>query len=111
MFGEGPPGKFLSLSVAESSGSVALMCTAFNMQTKHGHNWIRLPLVCLTFECRKSNKFIQEKLIKEIKIKMLVLFKNDLVSGPAFTALAKVLFGQAPAKGQLPVTIKQSKSH
>lgn len=37
--------------------------------------------------------------------------KNDLVSGPAFTALAKVLFGQAPAKGQLPVTIKQSKSH
>ncbi|TMP74962.1 glycoside hydrolase family 3 protein [Pseudoalteromonas sp. S1608] len=37
--------------------------------------------------------------------------KNNLVSGPAFTALAKVLFGQAPAKGQLPVTIKQSKSH
>ena len=37
--------------------------------------------------------------------------KNELVSGPAFTALAKVLFGQAPAKGQLPVTIKQSKSH
>ena len=37
--------------------------------------------------------------------------KNELVSGPAFTALAKVLLGQAPAKGQLPVTIKQSKSH
>lgn len=36
---------------------------------------------------------------------------NDLVSGPAFTALAKVLLGQAIAKGSLPVTIKQSKSH
>ena len=66
MFGEGPPGKFLSLSVARS-GTVALMCTAFNMQTKHAHNWLRLPLACLTFECRKSNKFIQEKLIKDIK--------------------------------------------
>ncbi|ODS14883.1 glycoside hydrolase family 3 protein [Pseudoalteromonas tetraodonis] len=37
--------------------------------------------------------------------------KNEQVSGPAFTALAKVLLGQAPAKGSLPVTIKQSKSH
>ncbi|WP_368485685.1 glycoside hydrolase family 3 N-terminal domain-containing protein [Pseudoalteromonas sp. SD03] len=37
--------------------------------------------------------------------------KNEQVSGPAFTTLAKVLLGQAPAKGSLPVTIKQSKSH
>ena len=37
--------------------------------------------------------------------------KNDVVSGPAFTALAKVLLGQSPANGVLPVTIKQQKAH
>ncbi|CAM2850233.1 hypothetical protein PSDI105340_07295 [Pseudoalteromonas distincta] len=37
--------------------------------------------------------------------------KNDIVSGPAFTALAKVLLGEAPANGVLPVTIKSQKAH
>jgi len=37
--------------------------------------------------------------------------KNDVVSGPAFTALAKVLLGQSPANGVLPITIKQQKAH
>ncbi len=30
---------------------------------------------------------------------------DEKIAGPAFTALAKVLLGKAPAKGQLPVTI------
>jgi len=37
--------------------------------------------------------------------------KNDIVSGPAFTALAKVLLGEATANGVLPVTIKPQKAH
>jgi len=30
---------------------------------------------------------------------------DEKIAGPAFTALANVLLGKAPAKGQLPVTI------
>ncbi|WP_282131352.1 glycoside hydrolase family 3 protein [Pseudoalteromonas aliena] len=37
--------------------------------------------------------------------------KDDMVAGPAFTALAKVLLGKAPANGVLPVTIKPQKAH
>jgi beta-N-acetylhexosaminidase len=37
--------------------------------------------------------------------------KNEVVSGPAFSALAKVLLGQSPANGVLPVTIKAQKVH
>ncbi len=33
--------------------------------------------------------------------------KNDIVTGPAFTALAHVLLGKLPANGTLPVTIKK----
>ncbi|XQF94125.1 hypothetical protein ACOBV9_22715 (plasmid) [Pseudoalteromonas espejiana] len=32
--------------------------------------------------------------------------KNNIVAGPAFTALANVLLGNASANGELPVTIK-----
>lgn len=32
---------------------------------------------------------------------------DEKIAGPAFTALAKVLLGKAPAKGQLPVTINE----
>ncbi|MEL0634234.1 glycoside hydrolase family 3 N-terminal domain-containing protein [Pseudoalteromonas carrageenovora] len=37
--------------------------------------------------------------------------KNERVSGPAFTALAKVLLGKEQANGVLPVTIKPQKAH
>lgn len=37
--------------------------------------------------------------------------KNERVSGPAFTALAKVLLGKEQANGVLPVTIKPHKAH
>ncbi|TMO02552.1 glycoside hydrolase family 3 protein [Pseudoalteromonas sp. S558] len=37
--------------------------------------------------------------------------KDDMVAGPAFTALAKVLLGKAPANGVLPVTIKPQEAH
>jgi beta-N-acetylhexosaminidase len=37
--------------------------------------------------------------------------KDDMVAGPAFTALAKVLLGKSPANGVLPVTIKPQEAH
>ncbi|MBQ4798675.1 glycoside hydrolase family 3 C-terminal domain-containing protein [Pseudoalteromonas sp. MMG006] len=37
--------------------------------------------------------------------------KNERVSGPAFTALAKVLLGKEQANGVLPITIKPQKAH
>ena len=45
------------------------------------------------------------------QITVMGVDKNDIVSGPAFTALAKVLLGKAPANGVLPVTIKPQKAH
>lgn len=36
---------------------------------------------------------------------------NDVVSGPAFTALAKVLLGKSKAEGTLPVNIERKKAH